>query len=47
MKYEHLSGLEVDRRRRILKDLQHAKRHKALHELPAYKEKMRKGAEQM
>ena len=47
MKYQHISGLEADRNRRILKDLQHARRHKDLQELHEYKEKMRKGAEQM
>ena len=47
MKYQHISGLEADKNRRILKDLQFAKRHKDLQELHEYKEKMRKGAEQM
>ena len=47
MKYQHISGLEEDQRRRILKGVQFAKRRKDLQELHAYKEKMRKGAEQM
>ncbi len=45
MKYEHISGRQADQQRRILKDLQWAKRHKDLNELHEYKEKMRKGAE--
>ena len=47
MKYQHISGLEADKNRRILKDVQFAKRLKDLKELHEYKEKMRKGAEQM
>ncbi len=45
MKYRHISGREADQQRRILKDLQYAKRHEDLAELHEYKEKMRKGAE--
>ena len=45
MKYRHLSGREAEQNRRILKDIQSAKRHKDLQELHAYKEKMRRGAE--
>ena len=39
------SGLESDRQRRILKDIQWAKRHKDLQELHDFKEKMRHGQE--
>ena len=42
---QHISGREADQQRRILKDLQWAKRHKDLTELHEYKEKLRKGAE--
>ena len=45
MKFQHVSGLEADRQRRIRKDLVHAKRHKDMQELHEYKEKMRQGAE--
>ena len=45
MEYQHISGREADQRRRILKDLQHAKRHQDLQELHEKKEKMRMGAE--
>ena len=45
MKYQHISGREADQRRRILKDLQRAQRHKTLQELHEYRDKMRKGAE--
>ncbi len=37
--------MEADRSRRILKDIQYAKRHKDLQELHEYREKMRKGVE--
>ena len=45
MKYQHISGREADKRRRLLRDLQSAKRHKDLQELHEFKEKMRAGAE--
>ena len=45
MKYQPVSGREADQQRRILKDVQWAKRHKDLQELHEYKEKMRRGAE--
>ena len=45
MKYQHISGREADRNRRLLRDVQSAKRHKDLQELHEYKEKMRRGAE--
>ena len=45
MKYQHISGREADKRRRLLKDMQSAKRHKDLQELHEFKEKMRAGAE--
>ena len=35
--------MEADKNRRMLKDVQWAKRHKDLQELHEYKEKMRKG----
>ena len=44
---QHISGREADKQRRILQDLQWAKRHKDLTELHEYKEKLRKGAEQV
>ena len=47
MKYLHVSGLEAARARRLVKDIQHAKRHKEMQELHIYKEQMRKGAEDM
>ncbi len=47
MVYRHIRGLEADRNRRILKDIQWAKRHKDLAELHEYKEKMRTGTEDM
>ncbi len=45
MMYRHISGRGADQQRRILKDVQWAKRHKDLQELHEYKEKMRKGVE--
>ena len=45
MKYQHISGREADKRRRLLRDMQSAKRHKDLQELHEFKEKMRAGAE--
>ena len=45
MKYQHISGREADKRRRLLRDIQSAKRHKDLQELHEFKEKMRAGAE--
>ena len=45
MKYHQISGLEADHRRRVMKDIQYAKRHKDLQELHEYREHMRKGAE--
>ena len=47
MKYLHVSGLEAARARRLVKDIQHSKRHKDLRELHIYREQMRKGAEDM
>ena len=47
MKYQHVSGLEADRNRRIVRDMQSAKRHKQLVELHEFREHMRKGAEDM
>ncbi len=46
MKYHHISGREADQQRRILRDVQSAKRHKDLQELHEYREKMRRGADQ-
>ena len=43
MKY--ISGLEAARNRRLVRDMQSAKRHKELTELHEYKEKLRKGAD--
>ena len=43
--YEHVSGLEADRNRRLIRDLKTAKRHKDMTELNEYREKMRRGAE--
>ena len=43
MKY--ISGLEADRNRRLVRDMQAAKRHKQMTELHEYREKLRKGAE--
>ena len=43
--FQFPSSLEADKNRRMLKDVQWAKRHKDLQELHEYKEKMRKGAE--
>ena len=43
MKY--ISGLEADRNRRLIRDMQAAKRHKQMSELHEYKEKLRKGQE--
>ncbi len=37
--------MEADRSRRILKDIQYAKRHKDLQERHEYKDKLRKGQE--
>ena len=45
MKYQHISGREADKNRRLLRDMQSAKRHKDLQELHEYREKMRAGAE--
>ena len=45
MKYQHVSGLEADKNRRLLRDVQTAKRHKDLNELHEFREKMRRGAE--
>ena len=45
MKYQHISGREADKRRRLLRDIQSAKRYKNLQELHEFKEKMRAGAE--
>ena len=43
--FQFPSSLEADRNRRMLKDVQWAKKHKDLQELHEYKEKMRQGAE--
>ena len=43
--FQFPSSMEADRSRRILKDIQYAKRHKDLAELHEYREKLRKGAE--
>ena len=47
MKYQHISGREADKNRRLVRDMQSAKRHKDLRELHEYREHMRKGAEDM
>ena len=46
MKYQHISGREADQPRRILRDVQSAKRHNDLQELHEYRAKMRRGADQ-
>ena len=43
--FQFPSSMEADKNRRMLKDVQWAKRHKDLQELHEYKEKMRKVAE--
>ena len=45
MKYQHISGREADKNRRLLRGMQSAKRHKDLQELHEFKEKMRAGAD--
>ena len=45
MKYQHISGREADKNRRLGRDMQSAKRHKDLRELHEFREHMRKGAE--
>ena len=47
MKYWDISGLEADRARRLVKDIQFSKRHKDLQELHIWREQMRKGADDM
>ncbi len=39
MTFRHVSGLQADQQRRILKDLQRAKRHKGLQGLHEYRDK--------
>ena len=45
MKFAEPGGDAADRQRRILKDIQYAKRHKNLQELHEYKQKMRRDVE--
>ena len=45
--FQFPSSMEADRNRRMLKDVQWAKRHKDLQELHEYKEKMRHGGQRM